>query len=701
MAEYGSLTVVKLKELLKERSLPVSGKKAELVARLEENDAEGEEEASANEDGVQEDAANGETEDEAKETPDDQPTGPETIEASAAEELQDAPEVGEQVEVEPEDPTGDAMDARTHAAPAGELQDSPETGKQAELAAEDVQGDAMDTRTFATPAPEPSMTETMSEEQAQAEAGSTPPAEEVVAVDDAAKEQEAVDTRPLEPIESEPIPPPQSTASPIATPIEPQQLGEPEVSASLPPPTESSIQHVKLPREANESSIEREEVVEDTRKRKRRSHSPVPDTAEVATKKAKALDGSPRVAATENLEARETAHDDEGLQKAHEREDVQDTTMTEENALQPPVTDKSDEAVPIQDDSMDVQRDRLCQEAAPDTATKEEVGARTPPVEDVKEKVISPTRQPPNAQFKGLFAATAPSQPTQTALEDYAEDREVEPALHPATTALYIRNFMRPLQPSTLQDHLESLAKSSNENAEEDMVQDFFLDTIKSHCFVRFPSISAASRVRLALHDRVWPDERARKALWVDYIPEEKIKKWIEIEHDSSGRRGTAQKRWEVVYEKENDEAVAYLQEAESVGARGSTSAAVGSRSDHVAAAAAAASPRPIPPPAPQKHSGKGFKQLDDLFRSTAAKPKLYFQPVPGSVADKRLDLLAAGRGGGRSDEMRRFTFEEGGIVDKGPEFGSGWRGGFRGGRAGLGRGHAPRGGWRGRWLEG
>ena len=39
MAEYESLTVAELKDLLRERNLPVSGKKAELVARLQENDS--------------------------------------------------------------------------------------------------------------------------------------------------------------------------------------------------------------------------------------------------------------------------------------------------------------------------------------------------------------------------------------------------------------------------------------------------------------------------------------------------------------------------------------------------------------------------------------------------------------------------------------------------------------------------------------
>ena len=41
MADYESLTVAELKDVLRERDLRVSGKKAELIARLEENDSSG------------------------------------------------------------------------------------------------------------------------------------------------------------------------------------------------------------------------------------------------------------------------------------------------------------------------------------------------------------------------------------------------------------------------------------------------------------------------------------------------------------------------------------------------------------------------------------------------------------------------------------------------------------------------------------
>ena len=46
---------------------------------------------------------------------------------------------------------------------------------------------------------------------------------------------------------------------------------------------------------------------------------------------------------------------------------------------------------------------------------------------------------------------------------------------------------------------------------------------------------------------------------------------------------------------------------------------------------------------------------------------------------------------------MRRVTFEDELIVDKGPEFGAGFRGGYRGRGGGYSGGQSTRGGgWRG-----
>ena len=636
MADYAKLTVVKLKEVLKERGLQVSGNKAALVARLEENDAEAQE-APAEESAAEEQAEVAEAEAE---------DGP--SEGQALEEVNDTA---------PSEESQDVEEAQIQAKVASGIEPQALSKDPVEESPVKETAEATDTLSGIPPAPEPSMVEPITEKQAHTEASEAAPMEVDVAVDDAMQEQEETDTRPLQPLEDEPIPPATGVADEVQEiQSESQQLGEP-LSQSLAPTqqatgTQVSVQHVNLPHGTQESSVDRDEVFEDTRKRKRRSHSPAPDSLEVAAKKAKAIDGSPRVTTIKSVDA-------VGTQEP-------------------------------QSDQMDFEKSENPVASVQDKLKGNEGESRTPPRDEPKDNLLSPSRQ--NAKFKGLFAATAPSQPTKAEIEQYpVEDREVEPALHPATTALYIRNLMRPVQPSALREHLEGLAKPSSEFDNEEAITQFYLDGIRTHCFAQFRSISAASRVRLALHDRIWPDERTRKALWVDYIPEEKVESWIEVEQESIRQRDGPPKRFEVAYEKEGDDVVAHLQEGDGTGARPSVSAASGLKNGTVPAG-----PRTIPPPTAQGDTGKGFKQLDDLFKSTAAKPKLYYQPVSESIVEKRLGLLARGRGGGRSEETRRFTFEDALIVDKGPEFGSGWRGGGRGGRGGYGRGYSSRGGYRG-----
>ncbi|KAJ6107365.1 hypothetical protein N7523_008688 [Penicillium sp. IBT 18751x] len=298
-----------------------------------------------------------------------------------------------------------------------------------------------------------------------------------------------------------------------------------------------------------------------------------------------------------------------------------------------------------------------------------------------------------DARFKGLFT---PTEPDHAPSKDVTmEDADVEPARHPATASLYIDGLMRPLQPLALRKHLISVASPSGASPNPDVVQQFFLDSIKTHCFVQFSDIAAASRVRSALHGRVWPDERNRKNLRVDFIPDQKVQEWIHTEEASRDRAGPPV-RWEVVYETTNDVTTASLTEA---GANRSAPSRprepgftrtppLGPRGSHGQIERASNAPPPL-------RAGQGFKPLDELFKSTTAKPKLYYLPVPRPIADKRLDqfdeLLRKGefprRGG---DEMRRITFEDKDyFVDVGPEYGAAAMQ-RRQDRGGRGRGRRP-----------
>lgn len=480
--------------------------------------------------------------------------------------------------------------------------------------------------------------------------------------------------------------------------------------------TEAASQDLPVTSTQN-SVIDGAELKEDRNKRKRRSQSPPPSSFETAQKRAKADNGRPHVKLPED-----EASIDRSEQSASTSQDatvgLTPTNLHSEGA----VIAKQINGIPEQD--MDrlpsvVSQAETSAETLKDSPTRSTTavpGLSEPSQEDqdlaLPSSAAMQKASPTDTRFKSLFTSSAKREGSPTRalpLADH-EDRLVAPALHPATCALYIRDFMRPLNPGSLKDYLIALASPPDTDPKPAVITEFFLDSIRTHCLVGFVNTAAASRVRFGLHDRVWPDEKNRKPLWVDFVPEEKLKTWIEVESEAAGDRRQSIKKWEVIYEEEKEGVTAYLQEA---GLNSVPPRAVQPRAESgTVVQGAHTGPRGRLPdaragdtgPTATLEGGKAFGALDDLFPSTTAKPKLYYLPVPRDVANRRLDGLRAGRGGGRGDEMRRYTFEEGTLVDKGPEFGARGRGGYGGGgRGGAHSGYPSRGGgyrgdtWRGR----
>ncbi|KAK0388586.1 hypothetical protein NLU13_4829 [Sarocladium strictum] len=301
--------------------------------------------------------------------------------------------------------------------------------------------------------------------------------------------------------------------------------------------------------------------------------------------------------------------------------------------------------------------------------------------------------------------------------DEMETERDVVPARHPATPALYINNLMRPLRPADLRAHLASLASPSA--SPDDVITTFFLDQIRTHALVIFDSTTSAARVRSALHDRVWPEESNRKALSVDFVPPEKVAGWIETE-EGTGRGGRSGSRWELVYETLSDGTVEVHLEsgAISISRPGPPPSGRG----------------PPPPAAPRLHDGpnsiplgpRGFRDdphppptgprssREQFSRdhpaapgslTTRARPVISYQPVSSALAKRRTDNMQSHytrdtrRPLGR--EINRYYFEDGDrFVDRGKEVfegirpphrergGGGARGRGGGGRrGGIGRG--------------
>lgn len=252
--------------------------------------------------------------------------------------------------------------------------------------------------------------------------------------------------------------------------------------------------------------------------------------------------------------------------------------------------------------------------------------------------------------------------PQQWHKEPSAEDSGPSfPSSHSPTSALYIRELMRPLRSEMVEEHIVSLVTPPGSEPDPNLVEDFYLDQIRTHAFVKLTSVSAAKRVRAALHDRVWPNERNRKPLWVDFIPPDRMKEWIDEEE--SGGRG----RWEVVYEQDGDGMVAIHREAGPDPRQFSKPPPTGPASTTVYPGIEAA---------PRGPRGRGAARppLDNpTALQTQAYPPLFYQPLGEDIAERRIrnmrSFYSQNPPRDLGKDYNRYTFEGGdSFVDRGTE---------------------------------
>lgn len=446
------------------------------------------------------------------------------------------------------------------------------------------------------------------------------------------------------------------------TPSEQQSVEKPE---SLPIPEQST---------AETSRLNTEELEADSRKRKRRSDTPEMKPQEIRAKRHRpSEEPAPEVHLKE---------DEDVVMEQRPEEETEHATDVKH------VPTNGNHALSMEADSP----------AAEPEARRE--------------------RREKAARYKDLVKSSV----NETHQEALTDDRPTVPALHPVTSALYIRNFMRPLRPEPLQAHLVALASPPASSPDSSIVKALFLDSMKTHALVLFTSKTAASRVRASLHGSIWPPEGNRKELWVDFIPEESVENWIKEEEDAliaekearANKRPINPKRFEVVYPESSDGSItAVFQE---VGASVPVNAPKGPRgSADVGRPSTHQPPTPSLSSAPTKdvrqNTEASFKTLHDLFNSTEAKPQLFYLPVSDEISELRLKELDAetsrdwapsetrkGRGI-KTETKYKYTFDDDDrIVEAGEDRGP-WSEGYRGGRGGRGgfRGRGRGGGHRGR----
>ncbi|KAI1738752.1 hypothetical protein F4680DRAFT_157065 [Xylaria scruposa] len=317
--------------------------------------------------------------------------------------------------------------------------------------------------------------------------------------------------------------------------------------------------------------------------------------------------------------------------------------------------------------------------------------------EDTRGAISKTSGDPAEDSVMPDAGATSPSRGTGLATDDKmgqetldpehspSPERDIEPSIHPATCALYIKNFMRPLRPQAVQDHLLELATPANAPLDDSIIANFHLDNIRTHAFAVFTSVSAASRVRTALHKRVWPDETNRKALWIDFIPPDRFEDWIDIEQQA--RNAGNMPRYEVIYDHDSDgNVVAKLEETDTnqTARRGPASPVIHlDRKPSIPTGPSRPSGienAPTGPRNPYSHNGPAGmhsnrqEKLDSSFIKTKSGPPVLYRPVAPELAQRRLDILAQAKDPHYSYEesgkdYHRYYFERDEIlVNRGPE---------------------------------
>ncbi|KAK1963354.1 SAP domain-containing protein [Colletotrichum sublineola] len=414
------------------------------------------------------------------------------------------------------------------------------------------------------------------------------------------------------------------------------------------------------------------EIAQDAQKRKRRSESPVESSESVSHKRVKEdqdrIDaGIAGVISQVKEGVKETLK--EGLEGGTSLVDdiAKDARVVSDNLAEPMEQDQAPSGANDEDTTMAPSHDAIHDEVNGGDASN--AAAR----EDTM-----------TLDFTPASAHQSPNHQDEYSAMDH--ERTVEAARHHATESLYIRNLMRPLKEDTVRAHLVELAAPAGAEPNDNDIDLFYLDQVKTHAFAVFSSVTKASRVRNALHGLRWPDESNRKELWVDFVPTDKVQVWIDEEQAQSRDRSI---RFEVLYD---EDGVASLVSSSATqparpapeptrlapsgpavkdvnaiplgprGGLGTQGAPSGPRGD------APRGPGPRPP-----RQIQGFPGGD--IRTTRASPPISYQPVSDDLSARRIRNMRShyttdiGRDLGSETEINRYTFENGDkFVDRGKE---------------------------------
>uniref|UniRef100_A0A2P2MTH1 Apoptotic chromatin condensation inducer in the nucleus n=1 Tax=Rhizophora mucronata TaxID=61149 RepID=A0A2P2MTH1_RHIMU len=194
--------------------------------------------------------------------------------------------------------------------------------------------------------------------------------------------------------------------------------------------------------------------------------------------------------------------------------------------------------------------------------------------------------------------------------EDATKERIVPLSQKPPTDSLRIDHFLRPF---TLKAVQELLGKTGT-------VTSFWMDHIKTHCYVTYSSVEEAIETRNAVYNLQWPPNGGR-LLVAEFVDQQEVKMRLEAPLQSPAapvtRPTAAAPALQTEPSSYKQVSRQHLPPPPSLPPPPLSSPPL----------AKERLPHPPPPPLPEKQDPP-IVTLDDLFRKTKAAPRIYYLPL-------------------------------------------------------------------------
>eukprot|EP00252_Welwitschia_mirabilis_P016310 TRINITY_DN3598_c0_g1_i2.p1 TRINITY_DN3598_c0_g1~~TRINITY_DN3598_c0_g1_i2.p1 ORF type:complete len:433 (+),score=123.01 TRINITY_DN3598_c0_g1_i2:955-2253(+) len=210
------------------------------------------------------------------------------------------------------------------------------------------------------------------------------------------------------------------------------------------------------------------------------------------------------------------------------------------------------------------------------------------------------------------------SDPSKNRDENNQKEHIAPPSQRPPTTSLRIDRFVRPF---TIKALHELLGKTGTVTA-------FWMDHIKTHCYVMYSSVEEAVKTRNAVYNLQWPPNGGNN-LVAEFVDAEEAKRKIENPTPTATPRDNIPQ----------------------FRAKPPISQGVPGPSQHAFPATSLPPPPPMAPsprerqPQPSKNVEQPSVTLDDLFKKTKTSPRIYFLPLSDEEVSAKIAARKRTRG--------------------------------------------------------